>query len=376
MNTLEKLRVLGAGAAYDSCGCEASPSRAKGRRRLDVPRDGIYPASGPDGRRTLLLKVLQTNECSGDCAYCMNRGGRDTQRARFTPEELARLFQTYLREGLVEGLFVSSGVGRDAEASMGEVLETVGLVRRQGFGGYVHTKILPGATRDQVRRAAELSTRVSVNLEAPKDARLSELSSTKDFRIDLLRRMRWVRSEVRDGMVPAGQTTQFIVGASGESDAELLDAMSFLYGELNLTRCYFSAFNPIPETPLEDKVPAPAARAHRLYQADFLLRRYGFAKDDVPLGDGGFLSLTQDPKTLYAQANPHLYPVDVNEADYATLLKVPGIGPTTAEKIMAARQKTRIRGARELRETGVPRKAYSYLEVAGTRQKRLLDYSM
>jgi len=305
----------------------------------------------------------------------MNRCERVTQRARFTPEELARLFQTYLREGLVEGLFVSSGVGRDAEASMGEVLETVGLVRRQGFGGYVHTKILPGATREQVRRAAELSTRLSVNLEAPKDARLSELSSTKDFRIDLLRRMRWVRSEVRDGKVPAGQTTQFIVGASGESDAELLDAMSYLYGELNLTRCYFSAFNPIPGTPLEDKAPAPAARAHRLYQADFLLRRYGFAKDDVPLGDGGFLSLTQDPKTLYAQAHPHLYPVDVNEADYAILLKVPGVGPKTAEKIIAVRQKTRIRGARELRDTGVPRKAYSYLEVAGTCQKRLLEYS-
>lgn len=372
MNTLEKIRVLGAGAAYDSCGCETTD---KNRRRIDVPRDGIYPATGPDGRKTILLKVLQSNECSGDCAYCVNTCSRETTRASFEAEELANLFTTYHREGIVEGLFLSSGVGRDAEACMDEVLSTVELVRRRGFTGYVHTKILPGANRDQVARAAELSTRLSINIEVPGKRRLSELSSTKDFRLDILRRMRWVGDEVLKGRVPGGQTTQFIVGASGEADSEILSSMDYLYGRLGVFRCYFSAFSPIKDTPLESAVAAPAVRAHRLYQSDFLLRQYDFDVDDIPLNEGGFLSLTQDPKTLFAQANPDFYPVDLNEADYMALLKVPGIGPKTAGKIVSTREAKVIHGIRDIKRLGIMRKSLPYLELSGLKQKRILDYT-
>ncbi|MBU1922613.1 helix-hairpin-helix domain-containing protein [Patescibacteria group bacterium] len=363
---------MGAGAAYDACGCETSD---KSRRRVDVPRDGIYPASGPDGRKTLLLKVLQTNECGGDCAYCVNTCSRQTARAHFAPDELAGVFAKYLREGLVEGLFLSSGVGRDPEECMEEVLETVSIVRRRGFCGYVHTKILPGATRDQVARAARLSTRLSINIEVPGKARLSELSSTKDYGLDILRRMRWIGGEVKRGHVSAGQTTQFIVGASGEADSEILDVMGNLYEDMSLYRCYFSAFSPIKDTPLESEKPAPARRAHRLYQADFLLRQYDFSVEDIPVTDDGFLSLTQDPKTLYAQANPQLYPIDLNEADYALLLKVPGIGPKTATKIISEREKQKIRCTKDAKKIGVARKALSFIELAGSSQKRILEYT-
>jgi predicted DNA-binding helix-hairpin-helix protein len=253
------------------------------------------------------------------------------------------------------------------------MLETVSLVRRQGFRGYVHTKILPGASRDQVRRAAEVSTRLSVNAEAPA-GRLTELSSTKDYRVDLLRRMRWIREEVSLGRVPAGQTTQFIVGAAGESDAEIVEAVEGLYGEVALARCYFSAFTPVDDTPLGGKEGVLAVREHRLYQVDFLLRQYGFKFKDVVFDGGGFLPHGVDPKLAFAREHPELYPVDLNGADYATLLRVPGIGPKTARKIISQREFRKIHDAKELGSMGVQRKALSYLEVGGLRQRRLADY--
>ena len=275
----------------------------------------------------------------------------------------------------MEGLFLSSGVGRDPEGCMDEVLSTVELVRRRGFRGYVHTKVLPGASRDQVVKAARLSTRLSINVEVPGKVRLSELSSTKDFRLDILRRMKWVKREVALGNLHGGQTTQFIVGASGEADCEILSSMDYLYDRIGVYRCYFSAFSPIKDTPLESAQAAPSIRAHRLYQSDFLLRQYDFDVDDIPLSDEGFLSLTRDPKTLFAQANPERYPVDLNEADYSDLLKVPGVGPKTAGKIISTREAKVIRGIRDFKALGIMRKSLPYLELSGLKQKRIYDYT-
>lgn len=365
MNTLQKLHILGSSAAYDRCGCEYS-RRDFGRKKRIVPTDGIYPASALDGRRTMLLKVLQSNECLNDCRYCVNRCGRDLSRASFEPHELADLFYKYLREGYIEGLFLSSGV-HDSGDSMDEIIETVSLVRRMGFRGYIHTKILPGASRDQVKYAAGLSTRLSVNIEAPSSGRLSELSSQKDFRCDILRRMRWIRDEVRGGRVYGGQTTQFIVGAAGESDYEILKMTGWLYDEMDLRRTYFSAFSPVSDTPLSGHPRTPGVREYRLYQADFLLRDYGFRFRDLVFNEDGGMPYNLDPKLAYALKNRGVYPVDVGEAGTRELMLVPGIGLKTAQRIVAARDSNL-----HMRSL-IPRKALPFLEVDGLRQLRISD---
>lgn len=374
MNPLEKLQVLGGSAAYDRCGCECSPKEARTRKRTGIPLDGIYPATRPDGSRTLLLKVLQSNHCTSDCSYCMNRHGRGCRRSSFESMELASVFQNYLRLGYVEGLFLSSGVSRDAEASMDSILETVELVRLHGFMGYVHTKILPGASRDQVKRAAELSTRLSVNIEAPSRQRLSELSSQKEYLTDLVRRMRWVKQEVKRGLVVAGQTTQFVVGAAGEPDQEVLKTVEYLYRKMNLTRVYYSSFKPIRETPLEDRNPVSLQRQNRLYQADYLLRDYGFGFKDLVFSGDGHLPQGMDPKMAYALEHRDLFPVDINQAGYRELLQVPGIGPKTANKIIQARRDSKIRSHKELRKLMIPGRSEPFLELDGQRQARLVDY--
>lgn len=257
---------------------------------------------------------------------------------------------------------------------MERILETVGIIRGRGFRGYVHTKILPGASREHVRRAAQLSTRLSINLEAPSGGRLGELSSQKDFQVDLLRRMMWVSQEVRRGRVSAGHTTQFVVGAAGESDLEILSACERLYGGMGLARAYFSAFNPISDTPLEDTPGTPKLREYRLYQTDFLFRQYGFRVGDLVLDDG-FLLLHTDPKTAYAREHPDLYPMDVNNADYGELLRIPGVGPKTANTIVNARESKKISSLRELKNIGVQRKTMPYVAVDGVRQMKLGEYS-
>jgi len=363
VNTLEKLRILGAQAEYDRCGCESGKKNRVNRRRI-LPKEGIYPAQGPGGRKTLLLKTLQSNECVNDCAYCASRCGRGLKRTRFAPKELAGVFFKYLQQDYVEGLFLSSAVtaGNDA---MDDVLETVSLIRNEGFRGYVHTKILPGASRDQVKRAAELSTRLSINIEAPSKSRLSELSSQKDYHVDIIRRMKWIKREVERGLVPAGLTTQLIAGAGGENDREILETASRLYGRINLKRVYYSAFNPVPKTPLEGQPKTPSVRERRLYQADYLLRDYGFEFKELVFGDDGFMPHSIDPKMAYAIENKDLFPLSIEEASERELLTVPGIGPKTAGKIIQARKE-----GRRLRPL-TPKKALSFLDIEGTRQVRI-----
>ena len=344
----QKLSLLGDNAQFDmSCACSADPSRQRGPNQR-----WIYPAVLPDGKRVHTLKVLLDNSCHNDCAYCAQRAGRDTRRDRFTPEELARLFDQMHRASLVRAFFLSSGLGGNAVRAMDRMIQTVEIVRRRyAFRGFIHLKILPGAQYAQVERASQLAQRISINLEAPGEKRLAALSGSKNFQSDILKRMWWIAKLVHQRKFLAkGHTTQFVVGASGESDREITQAASRLYKDYRLTRAYYSKFNPVPQTPLQNHPPAPFMREHRLYQVDFLLRKYGFPVGDIPFEADGNLSLTVDPKTAWARLHPEQFPVEVNRADEEELLRVPSLGPLTVRRILETRRQQKIRSLSDLKK--------------------------
>ncbi|MGB9593130.1 MAG: radical SAM protein [Anaerolineae bacterium] len=368
MDTLEKLATLGEEARYDLC-CGACGTEA-GRRKDDIGR-WIYPAVMPDGKKVALLKVLQTNVCENDCYYCATRRSSDVRRTAFTPDELARAFEELALRGRVQGLFLSSGVAGSATRSMDRMLATAELVRRkQGFRGYIHLKILPGSSRAHVEQAMLLADRVSVNLEAPAPERLSRIAPDKDFFGGLIQMMRWVHEirQSREELSGVSQTTQLVVGAAQESDAEILHAAARLYREFGLSRVYYSAFQPQVGTPLAELPPTPPLREHRLYQCDFLLRQYGFALEDLPFDDGGFLSLSTDPKVAWAMRHPQHFPIEVNCAELSQLLRVPGIGPQAARRVIQARRQGRIRTLRDLKQLGADaERAAPYVLLDGKR---------
>ena len=335
MDAMEKVDLLGRAAQYDLCGgCGSRTSRV----RDDLQR-WIYPAVRPDGKRVALLKVLQSNVCEKDCSYCGNRSGRDVRRQSLTPDELARTFDSFARRGLVQGLFLSSGVWGSAARASERMLATVELVRRRyGFKGYVHLKILPGADDACVEAAVRMAHRVSVNLEAPNAQRIPALSSTKDFGRELLGPLLRADRVRRHLERPVSITTQFVVGAADESDRELLTTSASLYNAMGLARAYYSAFQPIRDTPLENHPATPTWREHRLYQADFLLRQYGFSIEEIVFDPDGKLPRHTDPKRLWALQHPGCFPVEINTASHAQLLRVPGIGPKSAQKIAKRRR--------------------------------------
>jgi putative DNA modification/repair radical SAM protein len=364
----EKVDLLGHAARYDVCG-EACGTQAS-RRRDNLDR-WIYPAVMPDGKRIALLKVLLTNACENNCAYCVNHAGNDVRRTHFSPDELAKLFDEMAQRKLVQGLFLSSGICGGAQRTMDRMLATIELVReRYQFQGYVHLKLLPGATRAQVERAGQIAQRVSVNLEAPNMKRLSEIAPDKK-RDEVLNPMRWASEFIAKGegrWAPSGQTTQFVVGAADESDKELLSTASYLYREMNLHRAYFSAFQPVRGTLLEDKPYTPAWREHRLYQCDFLFRLYNFRLDELVFDDGGDLPREADPKMMWARAHPELFPVEINRAGQDELLRVPGIGPRSAQRIVRGRRDARFTSLSDLKKAGaVPQRAAPFVLLAGRR---------
>ncbi len=368
MDTRQKIEVLGRSAQYDLCGdaCGTQASRA----RDDLGR-WIYPAVLPDGKRINLLKILLTNACENDCYYCANRASRNFRRLSFTPEELAYAFDQMHRKGLVRGLFLSSGVC-NAGRTMDRMIATVELVRRRyAFPGYVHLKILPGATFAHVERAVQLANRVSVNLEAPNPERLARIAPPKDFTAHLLQPLHWANHLIEEGKgkrVSVSQTTQFVVGASDETDRELLSTTARLYREVGLARVYFSAFQPIVDTPLEDHPPTPPLREHRLYQSDFLFRKYGFTFEDLIFDDSGNLPSEADPKLMWAQAHPECFPVEVNRASREELLRVPGIGPRSASRILKLRGKGKFCELSDLHKVGaVAKRAASFILLDGKR---------
>ncbi|MBI4303799.1 MAG: helix-hairpin-helix domain-containing protein [Chloroflexi bacterium] len=352
MQTQDKLDTLAAAAQFDVCGYTGI------RHNVSSPLRFIHRAALPGGGSVCLFKILLTNICINDCAYCVNQIGRDVRRSAFSPDELAKVFMELHHKRLAQGLFLSSGIGHNPSQTMESMIKTVEILRhRYEFKGYVHLKILPGANFDCVEAGCNLANRVSVNIEAPSVQHLARLSRKKNLHDGIIERMRWVKqlTSQNDKLAPSGQTTQFVVGAAGESDRDILQTTQALYQDMGLRRVYYSAFHPIPDSRLEDHRPTPPMREHRLYQSDWLLRVYGFPLKEVELafGEIGNLSLRKDPKLVIAQKQPWLFPVDVNKASHEELLRVPGIGPISSGRIVEARRDHSIDSVQQLRKMRV-----------------------
>ena len=321
----------------------------------------VHPAILPNGQRIKLLKTLLSSACERDCYYCPFRAGRDFRRATFQPEEFARLFIMLNQKGIAEGVFLSSGVAGGGIRTQDKLLDTADILRHKlGYHGYLHLKIMPGAERAQVERAMQLADRVSVNLEAPNDLRLKSLAPHKQFVEELLEPLKWV-DEIRrtrpayhgwNGHWPSS-VTQFVAGGAGESDLELLTATDYLYRRLGLRRAYFSPFQPIADTPLENQPPTSTIREHRLYQASFLLRDYGFGLEEMPFETDGNLPVQSDPKLAWARHNLAEKPIEINQAGKQELLRIPGIGPKGAEAILLARRQGKLNDLTTLKKLGI-----------------------
>ena len=321
----------------------------------------IHPAKLPNGQSIKLLKTLLTSACERDCYYCPFRAERDFRRATFKPDEFASLFMNLHRAGAAEGIFLSSGVTGGGVRTQDQLLDTADILRHKlGFRGYIHLKVMPGVEKAQVERAMQLADRISVNLEAPNSERLARLAPHKFFMEELLQPLKWVEEIRRSQPAYKGwkgrwpsTVTQYVVGGSDESDLELLTTTNWLHHNVRLGRAYFSAFSPIRDTPLENKAPTNPIREYRLYQASFLLRDYGFDLEDLPFTTDGNLPLPTDPKMAWAQANLTEQPLEINRAEKAELLRVPGIGHKGAEAILRARRQSRLRDLSGLKKLGV-----------------------
>lgn len=359
----DRLRELAEAARFDlSCAC-GDTNRARGPMG-----QWIYPTVMPDGQTQPVLKVAQVSACERNCRYCALRAGRDCKRSSLAPDEMARAFDEVFRAGHVQGLFLSSAIAGGAVATMDRLLGTSEILRRRyRFRGYLHLKIIPGCEKAQVERAIQLATRVSVNLEVPSGEHLSKVCPLKDFDRELMRPMQWIADLLRSRVGNArSHTTQFVVGASSESDREIVDRAFDLYGRFGLARAYYSKFQPVPGTPLEERPPAPFIREHRLYQADFLMRKYGFRAGEIPFGPDGNLSSERDPKEAWAALHPEVFPVEVNAADRELLLRVPGLGPTGVDRIIDRRMESTLRSPDDLGiATHLVRKAGPYLLFDG-----------
>ncbi len=380
MGSFSKLAILGAQSKYDVSN-SAFSNVSNTLNNMERLPPGCCKLLLPNGGFISVLKVLFSNKCIHDCKYCFNSTQSFQKKLCFESQELAKVFMNLHMRKYVKGLFLSSAVVRNAEKTMEQMIETVEILRspKYNFGGYIHLKVLPGTPYDLVKRGAVVVDRMSVNLEAPNKSRFLELSSTKNYKSDILTRLRWL-GELKNekGFIRSGHTTQFVVGASDESDKELLRTSNMLYTKFNLNRAYYSAFEPIRDTALENHPPTPTIRQHRLYQTDWLLRIYGFNFKEINLAfeDDENLPLDKDPKILIARQNKELFPLEINEASYEDLLRVPGIGPNTARKIVTYRNSVKkFKKLNQLKRTGVIlKRALPYIKIQGKFQKNLKDF--
>ncbi len=368
----EKLRILADDSRYDlACAC----GTRGGEDHRSRGRDGlwVYPASVPRGGKSVLLKTLMSNACRADCRYCPLRRDNDVRRCALLPEEVAAAFMGYLRRGEVNGLFLSSGIVRSPDHTMDQLVATGRILRRKyRFRGYLHLKVIPGASEAAIEAALGVASTVSINVEAPTRSSFAALSGEKDYDRDIVRTVKLISRLTARGTrySRVSQSTQFVVGASTETDAEIVTATSRLYGNLGLSRAFFSAYQRglgDPDLPGErrpESRPEDAlTREHRLYQADWLLRKYGYAAEEIPFEGDGNLSLEIDPKQRYADLHPERFPVDINQASRKELLRVPGLGPVTVRRVIARRKEGhRTRRLADIGKVGkLLRKAGPYL---------------
>jgi putative DNA modification/repair radical SAM protein len=379
----KKLRILADAAKYDaSCASSGAPKRKAAAGEIgSTTGAGICHAYTPDGRCVSLLKILLTNFCLFDCAYCVNRRSSNVKRARFSVEEVVTLTLGFYKRNYIEGLFLSSGIIRSPDYTMEQMLRVAKALRRDhGFRGYIHLKTIPEASPWLIEEAGLWADRLSINVELPTERSLGQLAPEKDgaaiegAMAQIGERITEAREE-RRRYSPAGQSTQVIVGADATTDAEILRKSDSLYRRFDLKRVYNSAFSPIPDASavLPLKAP-PLRREHRLYQADFLLRHYGFGVEEVAAsGDEGMLDLAVDPKLAWALKHRELFPVDVNGADLEMLLRVPGLGARAVDKILLARRHATLRLADVARLTTSLRRARPFLTAADHTPGRSLD---
>ncbi|HOK95721.1 MAG TPA: radical SAM protein [Anaerohalosphaeraceae bacterium] len=345
---IEKLKILSADAQYDlACACGSTKDE---HRRRSSEGKWIYPITLASGGRASLFKVLMSNVCSNDCKYCPLRENQDIRRCSLSPDEIVRLFLDYYNQGKVFGLFLSSGVIGTADSTMERIDAIARLLRnRHAFRGYIHLKIIPGASIPAINEAVSLASAVSLNIETPGAEYLSKVSSRKDYIRDIIEPIKHISRLTARGSRwhRVKQTTQFIVGAAGEPDRQIVRYMGGLYERLKLDRIYFSAYQQglgSPDLPAEQAASREdiLTREHRLYQVDFLMRKYGFKDSEILFDAHGQLSLTEDPKTTWAKMHPDFYPVDINHADKFELLRVPGLGPAAVNRILQQRRSGRI----------------------------------
>jgi predicted DNA-binding helix-hairpin-helix protein len=356
MDTVDKLRVLSEDSQYDlACACG---TRKDEHRKRGSNGRWLYPVALPQGGYTVLLKTLLSNACKNDCRYCPIRSDTDVRRCTLLPEEVARIFMDYQRRRKVFGLFLSSAVIKNADYTMDKINTVARLLRyKHNFKGYIHLKVIPGASDAAIEDALSLATAVSLNIETPGKKHFTLLSNEKDYDKDIIRPLKLMGKLTGKGMKFSRVkcTTQFIVGASDERDSEIVEYMFGLYNRLNFKRVYFSAYQKglgHPDIPGERQflthLEKPFIREHRLYQVDFLIRKYGFNKEDIMLDGGGNLSFDKDPKQVWADSHPEHYPVRINTSASEILLRVPGIGPDTVNRILKIRREKRIHHLEDL----------------------------
>ena len=354
MQIIDKLSILADAAKYDaSCASSGAPKRSsEGKSGLGSTNGmGICHSYTPDGRCVSLLKILLTNFCLYDCQYCVNRRSSDVPRARFTPEEVVALTMDFYRRNCVSGLFLSSGIIRSADYTMEQLVRVAKLLREEHeFRGYIHLKTIPEADPALIAEAGRYADRLSVNIELPTDTSLQILAPEKDIGSikqamqTIYTGEQTVLNEPRaPKFAPAGQSTQMIVGADDTDDSTILHGAQALYGNFRLRRVYYSAFSPIPDSPKSVPLAAPPLmREHRLYQADFLLRSYGYSAGELLKGPGN-LALDIDPKLAWALQNREVFPLDLNSAEPSLIARIPGIGLRTTERLVEVRRQRRIR---------------------------------
>jgi len=391
MEILEKLTILADAAKYDAA-CTSSGAK-RGFRKGFIGNTsssvaGCCHTFSADGRCVTLLKVLLTNRCVFDCKYCVNRRSNDTRRAAFTPEELAELTIGFYRRNYIEGLFLSSGVYRSPDYTTELMIQALRILREEyRFNGYIHAKAIPGAAPELVEQLGLLADRLSVNIELPSEEGLKLLAPDKT-KLSILSPMRQIQTRAQQNheelvkyrhapkFAPAGQSTQLIVGATQDSDLRILRLTQGLYDRYRLKRVFYSAYVPVVENALlpSKDVKPPLLREHRLYQADWLLRFYGFRAEELLDERAPDFNPLVDPKCSWALAHLDFYPVEVNAADYETLLRVPGIGVISAKRILVSRRGGRLK-IDDLRRLGVVMKRAQYFLTASGRVAEGLRFS-